>query len=148
VVYDRAHHRDLDGFGGLAAPMPRYAWILLIAGLAGTGLPGLASFVGEFLALSGTFTAGGGCWPVFGALATLSVVISAAYLLWAVKRVAYGPLRHPDHAAFPDLGARELAATLPLVVLIIALGVWPRPLINALRPSCAALVEHVQSAAP
>ena len=105
VIYDRAHHREVDGFGGLAAPMPRYAWILLLACLAGAGLPGLAGFVGEAMALFGTFTAGG-AWPVFA------------------------------------------AAALPLVVLIVLVGVWPGPLVDALRPSCEALVAHVQEAAP
>lgn len=148
VIYDRAHHRDVDGFGGLSAPMPRYAWILLIACLAGAGLPGLAGFVGEFMALGGTFTAGAAFWPVLGVLAALSVVVSAAYMLWSLKRVAYGPLRHPEHAAYPDLGTRELLATVPLVVLIIAVGVCPGPLVDALRPSCEAVVTHVRGALP
>jgi len=147
VVYDRAHHREVDGFGGLAAPMPRFAWVLLIACLAGAGLPGLAGFPGEAMALFGAFTAGGS-FPWLGAAATLSVVLSAAYLLWMLKRVAYGPLRHPEHATYPDLDARELAATVPLVVLIVLVGVWPGPLVDALRPSCEALVTHVQGALP
>lgn len=147
VVYDRAHHRDVDGFGGLAKPMPRYGWILLIACLAGAGLPGLAGFVGEAMALFGTFSAGGP-FPWLGALAALSVVLSAAYMLWMLKRVAYGPLRHPEHAAYPDLDARELAATVPLVALILLVGIWPSPLADALRPSCEALVTHVRSALP
>jgi NADH-quinone oxidoreductase subunit M len=147
VVYDRAHHRNVDGFGGLATPMPRYAWILLIACLAGAGLPGLAGFVGEAMSLFGTFTAGG-IYPWLGACASLSVIISAAYMLWMLKRVAYGPLAHPEHAAFPDLDARELAATVPLVVLILVVGLWPSPLVDALRPSCEALVSHVRSALP
>jgi NADH-quinone oxidoreductase subunit M len=147
VIYDRAHHRNVDGFGGLAAPMPRYAWVLLIAALAGAGLPGLAGFVGEAMALFGSFTAGGP-FPWLGALAALSVILSAAYMLWTVKRVAYGPLAHPEHAAYADLDARELAATVPLVVLIIVVGVWPGPLVDALRPACENLVAHVRSALP
>jgi NADH-quinone oxidoreductase subunit M len=147
VVYDRAHHRQVDGFGGLSAPMPRYAWILLIACLAGAGLPGLAGFVGEAMSLFGAFTAGG-AFPLLAAFACLSVVLSAAYMLWTLKRVAYGPLRHPEHAAFPDLDARELAATVPLVVLILVVGLYPGPLVDALRPSCESLVMHVRSALP
>lgn len=147
VLYERAHHREADGFGGLAAPMPRFAWILLIAALAGAGLPGLAGFVGEFMALAGGFTAGG-AFPWLAALACLSVIVSAAYLLGMLRRVAYGPLRHPAQAAFPDCTARELAATVPLVVLIVVLGLWPAPLIDALRPACEALIAHVQGALP
>jgi NADH-quinone oxidoreductase subunit M len=147
VLYDRAHDRSVDGFGGLAAPMPRFAWILLFAALAGCALPGLAGFVGEFLVLSASFSAEGP-FPTLAALALPSVVLSAAYLLWATKRVAYGPLRRPEQARFQDLDARELCAILPLVVLIVALGVWPSPLVDALRASCEALVLHVKSAAP
>ncbi len=147
VVYDRAHHRMVDGFGGLSAPMPRFTWILLIACLAGAGLPGLAGFPGEAMTLFGSFAAGG-TFAWLGAAATLSVVLSAAYLLWTLKRVAYGPLAHPEQAAFPDLDARELAATVPLVALIVVLGVWPGPLVDALRPSCEALMQHVQGARP
>ena len=143
VVYDRAHHREVDGFGGLAAPMPRFAWVLLIACLAGAGLPGLAGFPGEAMTLFGSFSAGG-TFAWLAAAATVSVVLSAAYLLWMLKRVAYGPLRHPDHAAFADLDARELAATIPLVALIVVIGVWPSPLADALRPSCEALVNQVR----
>ncbi len=147
VVYDRAHHRRLDGFGGLAAPMPRFAWILLIGALAGAGLPGLAGFVGEFMTLMASFTAGG-WFPALAAAACVSVVLSAAYLLWMVKRVAYGPLRHAEHATFGDCDARELCSTVPLVALLVLVGVWPSPLVDALRPSCEALVQHVRSAAP
>ncbi len=145
VVYDRAHHRDVAGFGGLMRPMPRFAWLLLVAALAGAGLPGLAGFVGELLALLGAFTAKGS-FPWLAAIATLSVVLSAAYMLWTVKRVAFGPLRHAEHATFPDCDRRELAAMLPLVVLLVVLGCWPAPLVNALRPACEALLMHVQGA--
>jgi NADH-quinone oxidoreductase subunit M len=147
VVYDRAHHRDVDGFGGLAAPMPRFCWILLVATLAGAGLPGLAGFVGEFMALSGSFRAGN-TFAWLAALAAPSVVLSAAYMLWTQMRVAYGPLRHEEQRLFPDLSPRELAATVPLVLLIVLLGVWPAPLVDALRASCDTLVHQVRSALP
>jgi NADH-quinone oxidoreductase subunit M len=147
VVYDRAHHRNVDGFGGLAKPMPRFAWVLLIAALAGAGLPGLAGFVGEFLAFAGGFSAKGP-FPAMTALAVISVVLSAAYMLWTVKRVSYGPLQHAEHASYPDLDRRELAAVLPLVVLLLVVGVWPGPLVDALRGSCEAMLQHVQGARP
>jgi NADH-quinone oxidoreductase subunit M len=81
-------------------------------------------------------------------LAVISVVLSAAYMLWTVKRVSYGPLRHPEHASYPDLDRRELAAVLPLVVLLVVVGVWPGPLVDALRSSCEAMLQHVQGARP
>lgn len=145
VVYDRAHHRDVDGFGGLMAPMPRFAWLLLFGALAGAGLPGLGGFVGEFLAFSGGFTAKAP-FPALAAVALLAVVLSAAYLLSVVRRVAYGPLRDPGHAAFADCTRRELAAMLPLCVLLLGIGLWPAPLVAALRDSCEAWLAHVQGA--
>jgi NADH-quinone oxidoreductase subunit M len=147
VVYDRAHHRDADGFGGLARPMPRFAWLLLFGALAGAGMPALAGFPGELLVLLGSFTAPAP-YHWLAAVATLSVVLAAGYLLWMVKRVAYGPLRHAEHAAFADCTPRELAAMLPLVVLIVAFGVWPGPLVDALRPACEALVQTLHGGRP
>ncbi|MFY9344709.1 MAG: NADH-quinone oxidoreductase subunit M [Planctomycetota bacterium] len=147
VVYDRAHHRRVDGFGGLQRPMPVFGWILLLAALAGAGLPALAGFPGEFLVLAGAFT-GGGAFPWLAAGAALSVVLSAAYLLWTVKRVVYGPLRHAEQAQFPDCTPRELAATLPLVALLVVFGLWPRPLVDALRPACELLVWQLHGGTP
>lgn len=147
VVYDRAHHRRVDGFGGLARPMPKFAWILLFAALAGAGLPALAGFPGEFLVLLGGFTASG-AFPWLSALATLSVVASAAYLLWTVKRVAYGPLQHGEQAQFPDCDRRELMASLPLVLLIVLAGSWPKPLVDAVRPACDLLLQTWQGGRP
>ena len=82
------------------------------------------------------------------ALAVISVVLSAAYLLWVVKRVSYGPLRHAEHAAYPDLDRREVAAVLPLLILLVIVGLWPAPLVDALRGSCEAMLQHVQGARP
>ncbi len=147
VVYDRAHHRRLDGFGGLARPMPQFGWLLLLGALAGAGLPGLAGFPGEFLSLAGAFTARAP-FPLLGALAVLSVILSAAYLLGMVRKVAYGPLRHQEHAAFADLDRRELLAMLPLAIGLLGLGLWPALLVEPLRPALDALLQHLRSAAP
>ena len=147
VVYDRAHHRDVDGFGGLAKPMPRFAWLLLLASLASAGLPGLCGFVGEFGVLLGGFT-GPTPFPAVAGFATLAVVLSAAYLLWTQKRVAYGPLAHEDHGGFADLDRRELAALLPLAVLAVLVGIWPKPLADALQPACELLVQQLHGGRP
>jgi NADH-quinone oxidoreductase subunit M len=136
VVYERAHHRRIDGFGGLMAPM-----------LAGCGLPGLAGFVGEFAVLSGAFT-GPGKFPWLGALATISVVMAAAYSLTMVQKVAFGPLVHTEQRAFPDLQRHELLTMLPLAALLLVVGIWPAPLVDALRPACEALLAHVQGVRP
>ena len=147
VLYERAHHRRVDGFGGLASVMPRFAKLFLFGALAGAGLPALAGFVGEFLVWMGAF-GGEAPFPVLGACALPSVVVMAACLLSATRRVVYGPLRHAEHAAFADCDRRELAAMLPLVVLIVVIGIWPGPLVDALRPGCEALLHHIRSATP
>ncbi|MBL9079078.1 MAG: NADH-quinone oxidoreductase subunit M [Planctomycetes bacterium] len=143
VLYDRAHHRRADGFGGLARPMPVFAWLLLLGALAGASLPALAVFPGEFLVLTASFTAAAP-FPAFAAAATLSGILSAAYLLWTVKRVAYGPLRHGEQAAFGDCDGRERAALLPVAVLLVVFGLWPKPLVDAVRPACELLAALLQ----
>ena len=147
VVYERAHHRRIDGFGGLMAPMPRFCWLLLFGALAGCGLPGLAGFVGEFAVLAGAFT-GPGSFPWFGALAALSVVMAAAYSLTMVQKVAFGPLVHEDQRAFPDVDRHELTTLLPLAALLLLVGIWPAPLVDALRPACDALLAQLQGVRP
>lgn len=147
VIYERAHHRNIDGFGGLARPMPAYAWVLLFGALAGAGLPGLAGFPGEFLGYAAAFTAPAP-FPLFATLALPAVILSAAYMLGALRKVAYGPLRHEEHASFPDLDRREVFAVLPLIVGIVVLGIWPGPLVDALRPPLAALAELLRSVTP
>jgi NADH-quinone oxidoreductase subunit M len=147
VLYERAHHRRIDGFGGLSAAMPRFAGLFLFAALASASLPALAGFVGEFLVLMGAFS-GDDPFPLLGGIAALSVILGAAYLLSATRRVVFGPLRHAEHAAFADCDRRELATMLPLVALIVFVGIWPKPLVDALRPSCEAMLHAVRSATP
>ena len=147
VLYERAHHRDIGGFGGIATVMPRFAWLLLFAALAGAGLPGLSGFVGEFLVLAGSFRSGG-AFAVMGACAAASVILSAAYLLWMVKRVSGGPLVHAHHASFGDIRGAEVASVAPLVVLIVLLGVAPSLLTDALRPCTEALAALLQEVRP
>lgn len=146
ALYDRAHHRDRAGFGGLAQPMPAFGWWFLFAALAGIGLPGLAGFPGEFLALMAGFGAAG--WLSWWALLTLpAVVLSAAYLLMAYRQVVTGPLRHPEQAAFADLDRRERLAVWPLGALLLLFGLWPGALLTMVRPACALLASLLEVAA-
>ncbi|MFN7134682.1 MAG: NuoM family protein, partial [Myxococcales bacterium] len=102
VLYDRAHHREIDGFGGIAKVVPEYTALMGLAFFASLGLPGLAGFVAEFLVLAGAF----GVFQWMTALAALGVVITAAYYLWTLQRVFLGPL-NARYAALPDLNWRE-----------------------------------------
>ncbi|HLL89140.1 MAG TPA: NADH-quinone oxidoreductase subunit M, partial [Tepidisphaeraceae bacterium] len=138
VLYDRAHHRELGRFGGIATTMPVYTGFSTLACFANLGLPGLCGFVGEFLVLVGSFQAaraGGsilldGGYATRGQVLTLAVlacfgvVLTAGYMLWAVQRVFFGPEK-PEYKGFPDVNARELAILTPLAALAILLGVLP-----------------------
>lgn len=141
VVYERAHHRRVDGFGGLAQVMPRFSALFLFAALLGAGLPGLAGFVGELGVLLGAWSAES--TRMAGLVSATGVVLSAAYLLWTVQRVLYGPLRHPEQSGFPDLTRTELASLLPLVALSLLLGVWPSILQDVVGPASASLSGHM-----
>jgi NADH-quinone oxidoreductase subunit M len=145
VLYDRAHHRRIDGFGGLMKPMPVFTGIALLACLASAGLPGLAGFVGEVLVALGAVQsdAAGGAVRLAGLAACLGVVITAAYLLWMVRRVFFGPLRHAEQATWPDLTRRELACLVPLAVLTILFGVWPQPMLDLAGPWAESFARHL-----
>jgi NADH-quinone oxidoreductase subunit M len=151
VLYDRTHHRRVDGFGGLAKPMPVFAGITLFAALASAGLPGLAGFVGELLVVLGSVQSDAArhvsathydAIRVFGLLACVGVIITAAYLLWMVRRVLFGPVTVPEYADLPDTNATELWCLVPLVVLTVVVGVWPQPLITSIGPTVDELVKQ------
>jgi NADH-quinone oxidoreductase subunit M len=110
-------------------------------------LPGLSGFVGEFLVLAGSFRSGG-AFGAMGACAAASVILSAAYLLWMVKRVNGGPLVHAHHASFGDIRGVEVASVAPLVVLVVVLGIVPSLLTDALRPCTEALAALLQEVRP
>lgn len=141
VLYDRAHHRRVDGFGGIAQIMPKFSVVFLFAAMLGAGLPGLAGFVGELSTLLGAWANPATQWP--GLVAASGVVLSAGYLLWTVQRVLYGQVRHPEQRSFPDITSRELASMAPLMALSLLLGLWPNLLQAALGPVSASLSAHM-----
>jgi NADH-quinone oxidoreductase subunit M len=138
VIYDRAHHREINGFGGLGMSMPRYTSVFSLALFAALGLPGLSGFVGEALVFMGAF-------PVYRAVATVSVfgiVLGAAYVLWMLQRVFLGPL-NPKYESITDISARELASAVPIAAIVIFLGVYPAPLINMVKTSLVNLIGMI-----
>jgi NADH-quinone oxidoreductase subunit M len=143
VVYDRAHHRNIDGFGGLALTMPVYTGVMTIAFFAALGLPGLSAFVSEVLVLMGAW--------VFDArlavVAASAVVLTAGYMLWMLQRVWLGP-PNPEYADMPDVNARELVTLVPLAVLVMVLGLRPHFVLDMISPTLLALADGVRSAAP
>jgi NADH-quinone oxidoreductase subunit M len=127
ILYDRAHTRRIASFGGLWRQMPVYSALFVLVALASIGLPGLSGFVGEWLALAGAFRAE----PVFGALAAFGMVLGAAYMLWMIQRVFFGPAG-PSAEGLKDVTAREVLLVLPLAVLIVLIGVYPEPLLGVI----------------
>jgi NADH-quinone oxidoreductase subunit M len=143
VIYDRAHHRNLDNFRGLNEPMPLYGGISAIIFFAALGLPGLCGFVGEFMVVLSTWNFSPAEAPyagkVFAVLAALTVVLTAAYILWTIQRVFLGV--NPAYKDYKDINFRELLCITPLVVLAVALGIWPNLLLSWMEPSVNGLVE-------
>jgi NADH-quinone oxidoreductase subunit M len=142
VVYDRMHSREIAAYGGLVNRMPVYAAVFMVFTLANVGLPGTSGFVGEFLTLIGTFKVN--IWVAL--LATLGVILSAAYALWLYRKVIFGVIEKPALAGIRDLGWREMAVFAPLVILTILFGVLPQPVLNLSAASVTQLVDNYQRA--
>lgn len=130
VIYDRAHHRDLNGFGGLMTQMPYYGGWTTLGFFAALGLPGLAGFVSEALTLLGSFSV----YPTLTIISCIGVLMTAAFLLWAIQRVFLGPL-NPKYAKLADISGREIFCQAPFAVLCILFGVAPALIINILSPA-------------
>jgi NADH-quinone oxidoreductase subunit M len=142
VVYDRMHTREIAAYGGLVNRMPLYAAAFMVFTLANVGLPGTSGFVGEFLTLLGTFKVN--VWAA--TLATLGVILSAAYALWLYRKVIFGTLDKPSLAGISDLSSREIVVLAPLVILTILFGVYPKPILDMSAVSVAALLENYHHA--
>jgi len=140
VIYDRAHHRDIDGFGGLAGIMPIYAGYTGLAFFAALGLPGLSSFISEALVLLGSFQQ----YRVFTIVATSGIILTAAYFLWTMQRVFLGPANE-RYVKLPEISLREAFTLTPLAVIVIVLGFYPMPVLNLIAATLqqtVALVAH------
>ncbi|HEX9299641.1 MAG TPA: NADH-quinone oxidoreductase subunit M [Actinomycetota bacterium] len=140
MVYERTHTRELAEMGGLASVMPWLLGAFLFVVFASVGLPGLNSFVGEFLVIVGTFAVS----HTFGSLSAIAVVLAAIYLLWSYQRVAYGPLRE-EHRHLPDLSGREVAVLAPVLALLLVFGIYPKLLTRSIDPSTCAAIAQVRS---
>jgi NADH-quinone oxidoreductase subunit M len=158
VIYDRAHHRNIDGFGGLWTQMPHYGALTALAFMASLGLPGLSGFVSEFLSFAGGFQAGvsgvkfdilpgreieSDLW--FRWLTGISVggvVLGAGYFLWSYQKVFQGPL-NPKYANLEDMNLREMFCIWPLAILALVLGVYPSLYLDLIQPTINNLANHM-----
>jgi NADH-quinone oxidoreductase subunit M len=132
----RRRSSTISDFGGLQRVTPVMAWMFFIAGLSSLALPGLSSFVSEFLVLVGTYTR----YPVAAVLATFGIVLAALYILIPVQKALHGPTT-PGNEELSDLNLREKIAIAPVVAVIIALGIYPAPLLNVINPIATHIVE-------
>ncbi len=142
ALYDRRHTRLIADYGGLARSVPIMAGVFLLVALSSLGLPALNGFVGEFLVLLGTFF--GYRWWVIPA--AFGIVLAAVYLLWAYQRVFHGEPATEANRSMADLDKRELVMLAPLIVLIIFIGVYPKPFLDRIEPSADRLVRQLQQA--
>jgi NADH-quinone oxidoreductase subunit M len=139
VIYDRAHHRNIEGFGGLAKQVPEYAGLLGLAFFASLGLPGLCGFISEFTVFLGSLVT----WQTLTIISALSVIITAAYYLWAIQRMMLGKL-NPHYATLPDVNWRERLTLYPLAALIIVFGFYPKAIIDLIEGSLRNLLAPLQ----
>ena len=140
VVYDRAHHRNIDGFGGLAKVVPAYTGFIGLAFMASLGLPGLSGFIGEVMVFVGGFKT----QPVLTTFAVTSVIITAGYMLWALQRVFLGPLNE-KYENLTDMNWREWATLVPLGIPVIIFGVYPMPILDSFSGALTNLNDYVMA---
>ncbi len=131
IIYERRHTREISAFGGLAKGLPFFTFAFVFTTLSSIGLPGLNGFVGEFLVLLGAF----GESPWIGAIAASGVVLGAAYMLWLVRRFLFGANDNPENQDLADLSGREWLVLAPLMILMVYMGVQPKPFLDRMEPA-------------
>jgi NADH-quinone oxidoreductase subunit M len=138
MLYDRTQSGSIDAYGGVANTMPKFAVFVMLFSMANVGLPGTAGFVGEFMVLMGAI--GFNFW--IGAIAALTVILSAAYTLWMYKRVIFGAIANARVAKLTDLGKREFVLLGAMAVLVLAIGIYPKPFTDAINPTSTSLLAQ------
>jgi NADH-quinone oxidoreductase subunit M len=139
MIYDRRHTRLIEDFGGLWKQLPIFSAVLLVVTFSSIGLPGLNGFVGEFLILLGAFDAA----PRWTAAAATGVILGAIYMLWMYRRVIFGPLTNPENQKLQDLDRREILILAPIVMLIVLMGVYPKPFLSRMSASVDLTLKRV-----
>jgi NADH-quinone oxidoreductase subunit M len=143
VLYDRAHHRDINRFGGLWLAMPKYGSLATLGFFASLGLPSLCGFIGEIWVLLGTFNADYPWAKSMAVVAAFGVVLTAAYILWMIQRVYLGAKRE-EYADFPDASARETAILFPMAALAIFMGIMPRYTFDLMNGTLSDLLNIIK----
>ena len=141
IVYERRHTRLISEYGGLSNVMPVYATIFLIMTMSSIGLPTLNGFIGEVLILQGVFVE----HKMWAFVAASGIVLGAAYMLWLYQRTMFGKVTNPKNEALPDLTLREFATFVPLLVLAVWIGMYPKPFLDRLSTSVDRVIARVNS---
>ena len=144
VIYDRLHTREIDRYGGLAINMPKYAILFMLFTMASVGLPGTSNFVGELLALMGTYQVS----TLATLVATTGIILGAGYMLYLYRRVVFGDLTKDDVKAMPDLNKREMALLAPIAAAVLWMGVYPESFLAPMRADVATLLARIERAKP
>jgi NADH-quinone oxidoreductase subunit M len=138
MLHDRTQTGSIDAYGGVANTMPKFAVFVMLFSMANVGLPGTAGFVGEFMVLMGAV--GFNFW--IGALAALTLILSACYTLWMYKRVIFGAIANARVAKLSDVGKREFVLLGAMAVLVLGIGLYPKPFTDAINPSSTSLLAQ------
>ncbi len=141
VMYDRVHSREISAYGGVVNKMPIFAAFFVLFAMANAGLPATSGFVGEFLVILAAFHAD--FWYAF--LAALTLILGAAYTLWLVKRVIFGAVGNDHVAHVEDVNGREFLMMAILAIAVLALGLWPAPLLEVMKPTIENLLQHMMT---
>jgi NADH-quinone oxidoreductase subunit M len=139
VMYDRVHSRQIADYGGVVNTMPKFAAFMVLFAMANAGLPATSGFVGEFLVILAAVKVN--FW--LGFLAATTLILGAGYTLWMVKRVIFGAVANEHVRELADLSRREFWLLALLAVLVIAMGVYPKPFVDVMHTSVADLLAHV-----
>jgi NADH-quinone oxidoreductase subunit M len=140
IIYERRHTRKVSEFGGLSHIMPGYAAVFLIMAMTAIGLPLLAVFISEFLAMRGAFEAN----PWWAGWAGLGIILNAGYMLWLYQRMFFGEIDNEKNKILPDLSMREWAYMLPLVIMSLWIGIYPGPFLRFIEKPVNAVVQQVR----
>src|SRR5258706_7151761 len=140
IVYERRHTRKVSEFGGLSHVMPGYAAVFLIMAMTAIGLPMLAVFISEFLAMRGAFEAN----PLWAGWAGLGIILNAGYMLWLYQRMFFGEIKNEKNKLLPDLNLREWAYMLPLVIMSFWIGIYPGPFLHYIEKPVNAMVRQLR----
>jgi NADH-quinone oxidoreductase subunit M len=139
VLYDRVHSREIAAYGGVVNTMPKFAALAVFFGMANCGLPATSGFVGEWMVILGTVKFN--FW--LGALAATTLVFGAAYTLWMVKRVYFGPVANDNVRTLSDINSREFVMLALLAIAVLWMGVYPKPFTDTMHVSVTELIKHV-----